>query len=69
MENADEPRGCTCRNSCAMFSQFDTADRLDYWRQRYCYADYGECARYKQIEAGETPSEELLPSGRLLRLP
>jgi hypothetical protein len=62
------PEGCTHRATCPMYELFDTATQLDYWKQRYCNAEFTKCARYQSMLAGETPPAHLLPSGRLLRL-
>ena len=71
MRNVDDSAGsprCTHRNTCPMFALFDTADQLNYWKQRYCHAEYTRCARFQSMLAGESPPVQLLPSGRLLRL-
>ncbi len=60
--------GCTHRGSCPMFALFETADQLDYWKQRYCNSEFTRCARYQSMVAGDAPPVHLLPSGRLLRL-
>jgi hypothetical protein len=69
MRTVGEEKGCPHRNNCPMFALFDTADQLHYWRQRYCYTEFERCARYKSMVSGEVPPVQLLPSGRLLRLP
>jgi hypothetical protein len=51
-----------------MFALFETADQLDYWKQRYCNSEFTRCARYQSMVAGDAPPVHLLPSGRLLRL-
>jgi hypothetical protein len=51
-----------------MYDLFQAADQLNYWKQRYCNAEFTKCARYQSMLAGETPPAHLLPSGRLLRL-
>jgi hypothetical protein len=71
MRNVDDTAqgtGCTHRNSCPMYALFETADQLNYWKQRYCNAEFARCARFRSMLAGETPPVQLLPSGRLLRL-
>lgn len=70
MRNVEEQTkdGCPHRNSCPMFELFDTADQLNYWKQRYCNSEYSRCARHQSMCAGEQPPAHLLPSGRLLRL-
>jgi len=68
MRDVDDPAGCTHRNTCPMFSLFDSSAQLDYWKQRYCNAEFARCARFRSMLAGETPPVQLLPSGRLLRL-
>jgi hypothetical protein len=71
MRNVDDTAqgtGCTHRNSCPMYALFETADQLNYWKQRYCNAEFSRCARYLAMLAGDTPPVQLLPSGRLLKL-
>jgi hypothetical protein len=71
MRNVDDAAtktACTHRNSCPMYGLFDSADQLDYWKQRYCFDEYSRCARYRAMLAGDTPPVQLLPSGRLLKL-
>jgi hypothetical protein len=51
-----------------MFELFDTADQLNYWKQRYCNSEFTRCARHQSMCAGEQPPAHLLPSGRLLNL-
>ena len=60
--------GCSHRGTCAMYELFETADQLDYWKQRYCDAEFTRCARYEALRTGSSPPVHLLPSGRLLRL-
>ena len=72
MRNVNDPpepsEGCHHRPTCPMYELFQTADQLNYWKQRYCNAEFTKCARYQAMLAGETPPVHLLPSGRLLRL-
>ena len=72
MRNVDdsaEPKdGCNHRATCPMYDLFAAADQLNYWKQRYCNAEFTRCARYQAMLAGETPPAHVLPSGRHLRL-
>lgn len=59
-------RGCSHKQSCALFPLFRDRSALAYWMHTYCDGDHRRCARYRSICDGRSPSPLLLPNGKQL---
>ncbi len=54
---------CSHVNGCELFVQFALNPALEIWKQRYCYGEWRNCARYNMSRAGYLVPMTLLPNG------
>ncbi len=55
---------CSHVSGCELFVQFALNPALELWKQRYCYGEWRNCARYNMSRAGYLVPMTLLPNGR-----
>jgi hypothetical protein len=52
-----------------MYGLFTLAGTLSVWQAHYCNADFEKCERYQRTLRGEHVPVNLLPNGKMLKVP
>jgi hypothetical protein len=60
---------CARIGTCPLFKAFSMKSSLLVWQAYYCEGDWGRCARWKLVSAGQPVPAMLLPNGRTLEVP
>ncbi len=58
---------CTHSKDCQLYAQFAMDPSLRLWKQRYCVAEFKQCARYQLALEGKSIPLTLLPNGRRVK--
>lgn len=58
---------CTHSKNCQLYAQFAMDPSLRLWKQRYCVAEFKQCARYQLALEGKSAPLTLLPNGRRVK--
>ncbi len=58
---------CSHSKDCQLYAQFAMEPSLRLWKQRYCAAEFEQCARYQRALEGKSIPLALLPNGRRVK--
>ncbi|NOZ38121.1 MAG: ankyrin repeat domain-containing protein [Gammaproteobacteria bacterium] len=58
---------CSHSKDCQLYAQFAMEPSLRLWKQRYCVAEFKQCARYQLALEGKSVPLALLPNGRRVK--
>ncbi|VAX14235.1 hypothetical protein MNBD_GAMMA24-2008 [hydrothermal vent metagenome] len=58
---------CSHSKDCQLYAQFAMEPSLRLWKQRYCVAEFKQCARYQLALEGKSVPLALLPNGRRIK--
>lgn len=59
---------CSRITGCELFLQFALNPALEIWQQHYCNADWRQCARFYESNAGQPVPMTLLPNGKRINV-
>jgi hypothetical protein len=62
-------KSCPHSTDCPMYGLFTLAGTLSVWQAHYCNADFEKCERYQRTLRGEHVPVNLLPNGKMLKVP
>lgn len=56
-------RHCPNAGACPLFERFRTSPALRVWQRFFCESSFERCARFRQMQCGDSVSPTLLPDG------